>query len=131
MKFEECNVNCSENINHNHGQKYLRQTLDFIWNSPLRKKGSISTFLELFTSIDKIFILGGRLNATLWFYKVLNFSWFFLIFWDRNSQVDQQLVGQLEYTLFIAINCGLFYFSWKENLVKHKRFSKYYDNDFL
>ena len=38
MKFEECNVNCSENINHNHGQKYLRQTLDFIWNSPLGKK---------------------------------------------------------------------------------------------
>ena len=46
------------------------------------EKSSISTFQELFASIDKIFILGVRLSTRLWFYEVLRFSWFFLIFWD-------------------------------------------------
>ena len=44
--------------------KYLRQTLVFMWNSGLRE-GSISIFKEFCASIDKIFILGGRLATWL------------------------------------------------------------------
>ena len=35
---------------------------------------------ELFASINKIFILPGRLGARLSFYGILAISWYFLIF---------------------------------------------------
>ena len=36
---------------------------------------------------------------------------------------------QLVYTLFISNNCASFHLWWKENLVKHQKVSKYYEND--
>ena len=44
--------------------KYMRQTLVLVSNSALRE-GLISIFKQLFASIDKIFILGGRLGSML------------------------------------------------------------------
>ena len=38
---------------------------------------------------------------------------------------------QLEYTMFISNNRPSFHFRWKENLVKHQKVSKYYENDCL
>ena len=45
-------------------KKYLRQTLVFMWNSALWK-GSISIIPEILASIDKMFILAGRLGTNL------------------------------------------------------------------
>ena len=39
-------------------------------------KSTISVFQEIFTSADKIFILGGRLSTRQWFYEVWIFSWY-------------------------------------------------------
>ena len=39
-------------------------------NKALQEKSLISIFQEIFTSIDKIFILVGRLGTRLSFYKV-------------------------------------------------------------
>ena len=50
--------------------KYLRLTLISMWNSALQEKFLISVFQEFFTSIDKIFILAGRLGTRLSCYKV-------------------------------------------------------------
>ena len=36
---------------------------------------------------------------------------------------------QLVYTMFIINNCASFHLCWKENLVKHQKVSKYYEND--
>ena len=36
---------------------------------------------------------------------------------------------QLVYTIFISNNRASFHLWWKENLVKHQRVSKYYEND--
>ena len=44
--------------------KYLRQTLVFMWNSIIRVNFN-SIFQQFFASINKIFLLGGRLGATL------------------------------------------------------------------
>ena len=44
--------------------KYLRQTLVFMLNSTLRKS-SIAIFQELLASIEKFFILAGRLSTGL------------------------------------------------------------------
>ena len=33
--------------------------------------------------------------------------------------------------MFISDNCAFFHLWWKENLVKHHRVSKYYENGFL
>ena len=35
----------------------------------------------------------------------------------------------IPYTMFISSNRALFHFWWKEDLVKHQRFPKYYEND--
>ena len=56
-------------------------------------KGLTSVFQEFFASINKIFILAGRLGTRL-----------FLIFWDLRSYVVRQLVRQLVYTVFISNN---------------------------
>ena len=58
--------------------KTFGQTLVFVWNSTLREN-LISIFQQLFTSNNKIFILGERIATRLWFYEVLRFSWWFLI----------------------------------------------------
>ena len=58
--------------------KYLRLTLVFMWNSALRES-LLSVFQEFFASINKIFILVGGLGARLSFYRVLRFSWYFLL----------------------------------------------------
>ena len=36
---------------------------------------------------------------------------------------------QLGYTMFISYNRSSFHFWWKENLIKHQKVSKYYEND--
>ena len=45
-----------------------------------------------------------------------------------NSYVLWQLVRQLVYTVFKSENRGSFHLRWKENLVKHKKVSKYYES---
>ena len=79
-------------------------------------KSLISVFLEFFASINKIFILAGRLGTRLSFCEVLEL---FLV---------RQLVSQLIYTMFISNNCVSFYMWWKEKLVKYQKVSKYYEN---
>ena len=44
--------------------EYLRQTL-FSCETARYGKGSISIFQQFFASIDKVFILGGRLGTRL------------------------------------------------------------------
>ena len=39
-------------------------------------------------------------------------------------------MSQLIYTMFISNNQALFHLWWKQNLVKHKKISKCYQNDF-
>ena len=38
---------------------------------------------------------------------------------------------QLVYTIFISNNSISFHWSWKENLVKEQKVSKYYENDYV
>ena len=45
-------------------RKYLREALFFMWNTALRENYNFY-FLSVFASIDKIFILGGRLGTRL------------------------------------------------------------------
>ena len=59
----------------------------------------------------------------------MGLSWYFLISQDSKSQVVQQLVRQLVYATFISNNRALLHLGWKENLVKHQKVSKYYEND--
>ena len=47
------------------------------------------------------------------------------------SKVVQQLVRQLVYTIFITNYRVLFHMLWKENLVKHEKFSTYFENKCL
>ena len=47
------------------------------------------------------------------------------------SKVVQQLVRQLVYTMFITNYRVLFHMLWKENLVKHEKFSTYFENKCL
>ena len=49
--------------------KYSRLTLVFLWNSALSEKLNFY-FSKGFASINKIFILGGRLGTRLSFYEV-------------------------------------------------------------
>ena len=49
--------------------KYLRLTLVFMWNSWLREKFNFCA-ARVFASINKIFILSGRLASRLSFYEV-------------------------------------------------------------
>ena len=95
------------------------------------RKSLISVFQEVFASINKFFILAGASGTDLWFYKVQKLSWYSIICEDRNSEVVQQLVRQLVYTMSIGYNCASFHLWWQENLVKHKKGSKYYENAVL
>ena len=61
-------------------------------------------------------------------------------FWDFSvslnflrslSLVVLQLVRQLTYTIFITNNRVSFHLWWNENLVKHRKVSKYYNHDCL
>ena len=58
-------------------------------------------------------------------------SWYFLISKDPKCWVAGELVAQLVYTMFISNNRASFHLWWKENLVKHQKVSKYYENDCL
>ena len=42
----------------------------------------------------------------------------------------RQLVRQLVYTMFISYNRTSFHLRWKENLVEHRKVSKYYETGF-
>ena len=53
--------------------KYLRQTLDFMWNSKIQESFNIYISAD-FASINKIFILRGRMGTSLEFCEVLRFS---------------------------------------------------------
>ena len=59
-------------------------------------------FRRFLLAFTKFFILGGK----LW-----------------------QSVRQLENIIFISNNHASFHLWWKENLVEHRKFSKYYDHD--
>ena len=67
----------------------------------------------------------GRWTIILWgldtFVRFPNFL---------KSWVVRQLVRQLVYTVFISNNRASFHLWWKQNLVKHQKVSKYYENDF-
>ena len=58
--------------------KYLILTLAAIWNSALREKFNFN-FKQFYASINKIFILGGRLGTRLKFYGDFRSSQYFLI----------------------------------------------------
>ena len=54
----------------------------------------------------------------------------FLMFLNfLRSSVVRQLVRQLVYPMFISNNRTSFHLWWKENLVKHRKVSKYYETD--
>ena len=58
--------------------KYMRLNLVFMWNSALREKFDF-LFSRVFGSINKTFILAGRLGTRLLFYEIWTLSWYFLI----------------------------------------------------
>ena len=106
--------------------KYMRQTLVLVWNSALREKFNFN-FWAVFATIGKIFIWKERLSTRLYFYENLRSSWYFLISEDPKSSGVRQLVRQLVYTIFNTNNHYSFHLWWKENLLKHQKGSKYYD----
>ena len=55
----------------------------------------------------------------------------FLISLVPKYYVVQLFVRQLLYTMFISNNLPFFCLWWKENLVKHRKFWKYYQTDYL
>ena len=59
-------------------KNYLRHSLIFMWNSAIHEEFNFC-FYEIFTSSDKIFISEGGLSTRKWFFKVLRYSWYFLI----------------------------------------------------
>ena len=69
----------------------------------------ISIFRQFLASIDKVFILGGRLGTRIKFYEDFRFPWSFLISWDPKSEVVWQLVRQPLYTIFSTNNHALFH----------------------
>ena len=78
-----------------------------MWNSALREKFDLC-FSRVFASVDKILILGGRLDNRPPLYEVMRF------------------IQQLVYTMLINNNPTLFHLWWKENLVKYlKHFLKH------
>ena len=73
LPFQKRNVKqwCKENLRS--VTKYLRLTLVFMWNSALREKFNCY-FWDIFATINKIFILAGRLGTSLSFYGVSTLS---------------------------------------------------------
>ena len=68
-------------------------------------KSSISIFQEFLTSIEKTFILVGRLGTSFLILASFKIFLIFPNFWDPKVYVVWQLERQLLYTLFIANNC--------------------------
>ena len=59
-------------------RKSFTKYMDFMWNSALREK--FNFYLQkISASANNIFISGGRLSTSPYFYDVLTFSWYFLI----------------------------------------------------
>ena len=107
---------------------YLRLTLAFMWNRA-HGKSLISIFQEFSCSINKTFILAGGLGTGLSLFGVSTDFWYFLIFYDPKSYVVRQPVRQLVYTMFTRNNGTSSHLWWKENLVRHRKVSKYYETD--
>ena len=82
------------------------------WGRGWSRTTNFSTFLQLSCS-----------NFSLKFWNFPDISLF------PKSEVVLQLVRQLLYTIFIINNHASFHLWWKKNLVKHQKFSKYYDQD--
>ena len=75
-------------------------------------------FSRAFASINKNSILAEKLSSRLLFYEVLRFFLYFLIFENSKSEVVQQLMGQLVYTMFISKNRATFHLYAKIKLGK-------------
>ena len=84
------------------------------------RKKSVSIFEQLFASIDKSFILGGRMCTRLQFY---------LISQDPKSETVGQLMKQLVYTISITNNHTSFRLWGEKNLLKYPKVSKHYDHN--
>ena len=108
-------------------------------------KGLSSAFEKIFASANKIFILAGGLGTGHWAIILWNLDTF-LIFPNflryffscvgnegrlAANMVVRQLLRQLVYTMSVSNNHPSFHLWWKENLVKHQKVSKYYENILL
>ena len=108
-------------------------------------KGLTPAFGKFFASANKIFILAGGLATGRWliipiilwnlgtFLIFPNFLRFFFscVGYEGRSaanRVVRQLARQLVYTMSISNNHPSFHLWWKENLVKHQKVSKHYEN---
>ena len=91
-------------------------------------KSSMSIFIESFTSIGKIFFLGRRLGSSLKFNEVFDITLNFpnlLRSYVLGRQATRKVTRVYQ---FISNNQGSFHLWCKENLVKHQKFSNYYDH---
>ena len=92
-------------------------------------KSLISVFQDFSSSINKTFILARRLGTRLSFYEFRHFS--DVSYYPKILSLRSfwQLVRQLIYTMSISNNRTLFHLKWKENLVKYRKVSKYFETD--
>ena len=129
--------------------KYSRLTLVFIWNSAHYGKSLLPVFWDFFAINNQIFnfqrALGYYLmkfrhfpNISLFpkilFPTLFSNSWDNSYIWcskDRKFLVVRQLVRQFVYTMYISNNPTLCHLLLKENLLKHRRVWKFYENDCL
>ena len=108
------------------------------------RKSFISVFQKCSASINKTFILVGGWALgyhSRQFRHFPDISWspgilslFFFCVWASwppqfRSAIVRQLVRQLLNTMFISNNRPSLHLWWKENLVKHRKVSKYYETD--
>ena len=91
-----------------------------------------SIFPQFFASINKIFILRARLGTRLQFYEV-RFEIFLTFPNFLRSQVLTRLATREATRMyqFITNNKASLHLWWKKNLVKHKKVTKYYKNDWI
>ena len=107
---------------------YLRIILIFMWNNALREKFNFY-FSKAFCWYWRGFPFWGRgswvLSAILWGFDI------FLVFrnllrsWVLRRWVTPEAT---QHVMFISNNCASFHVWWTENLLKHQKVSKYYEN---